>query len=93
MHDFITSSIGHLEKIDSPSYEDLPNIDKFHSLHNIQNIYIYLLNSPPILSGKSLSAGRQSSSWWHEQDFQNSDFFFFSKLNHHNRYHQLFSLK
>jgi len=41
-HDFITSSISHLESISSLSYADIPNVDTFHvyyqSLHSLTSL-------------------------------------------------------
>ena len=51
IHDFITSFIGHLENTGSLSYEDLPNVDKFHYTISKKS---HLLTTTRVLSEKSL---------------------------------------
>lgn len=59
VYDFITSCLGRAKIIGSLSYEELPNVDKFH--YTALKKHTHLSISPPILSEKALSMGNSQA--------------------------------
>lgn len=66
VYDFITSCLGRAKIIGSLSYEDVPNVDKFHyTASKKTKKTTTFLNLAAYLIRKSIKYGEQSSSRWH----------------------------